>query len=534
MKGRDVMVQNLTRREFIKTAALGFLVANTIGFLPDNKVFAADNCTVKTRYGTFNGFVDKNGVKNWLGIPFAQPPVGKLRWQAPQPLKPSNKTFDAKKFGYSPIQVAIKIDEPLVDDDPTPQSEDCLTLNIWTRGEGKNKPVMVFIYGGAFVSGYSSEDLYSGPNFVMADDVVLVLFNYRLSVFGFMNMASIDPAYEDSGYLGMKDQVAALKWVKENIVAFGGDPNNITVFGESAGSISTMLLTITPAAKNLFQKVIPQSGHVDFYNEPEITARVAETFMEFSGAKTVKDLMKKSGVELKNLYEQLINSHRGSNIAEFLPTCDGKFLPKDPFKALKSGGARGIKFLTGTTADEWRAFLIGDENFFNVFRNEPNKISPVLRRYTAQTPEEIYKKWLNGRPDTEDNFADFVTQLDWRVGQELSSEYQSKFSDVYFYLFTEQAPPPIEYLRSFHAFDLPYTFNVSSEEFTPNQNLVKAIQASWAAFATTGNPDNEFIPHWEKYSANNRRTMELNSKGCVSHKDFNTQNLNALRYVYEN
>ena len=419
-----------------------------------------------------------------------------MRWQAPQPLKPSNKSFDAKKFGNSPIQVAIKIDEPIVDDDDTPQGEDCFTLNIFKHGDGKNKPVMVWIYGGAFVCGYSSEDLYSGSNFAVATDAVIVTFNYRLSVYGFMNMAAIDSAFEDSGYLGTKDQVAALKWVKENISEFGGDLDNITVFGESAGSISTMLMTVIPAAKGLFLKVIPQSGHVDFYNEPDISAQVTESFMAFCGAKTVNDLMKKSGVELKNLYENFINSRGGTNIADFLPTCDGKFIPRDPFKALKDGSAHGIKFLTGTTADEWRAFLLGDEKFFDVFRSAPEKISPVLRRYKAKTSDKVYTSWLNGRPDDDDNFAEFVTQVDWRVGQELTSEYQSNFSDVYFYLFTEQAP--INFLGACHALDLPYTFNISFEEFSPNQNLVKVIQASWAAFAATGNPNNEFIPHWEK------------------------------------
>ena len=254
--------------------------------------------------------------------------------------------------------------------------------------------------------------------------------------------------------------------------------------------------------------------------------------MSFSGAKKVSDLMKKSAVELQELYAKYLLTSDGPNLAEFAPTCDGKFLPRDPLKALREGAARGIKFLTGTTADEWHAFLLGDENFFGIYRRAPEKISPVFRRYKAQNIEEIYKKWLNGRPDTENDFANFVNQVDWRVGQELSSEYQSKFADVYFYLFSE--PSPIEMLGSCHALDLPYTFNVASEEFTPNQNLVKAIQASWAAFAATGNPDNEFIPHWEKYSANNRETMELNSKGCVLHKDLNVKNLNALRYVYEN
>ncbi|MBR0288285.1 MAG: carboxylesterase family protein, partial [Selenomonadaceae bacterium] len=378
------------------------------------------------------------------------------------------------------------------------------------------------------------DPLYNGSNVAATQDVVIVTINYRLAVFGFVNFGAIDSSFEDTGYLGLKDQVAALTWVKENIAAFGGNPDNVTIFGQSAGAISCMMLTVIPAAKGLFGKAIPQSANSYMYNTPEYSAEVAQTYMEMGGAKTMRDMMKKSSAELEQLYETVMHARIKQTVKDYLPTADGKFLPRDPFKALKDGTARGIKFLTGTTADEWRAFLLGDENFFKIFRAAPGKISPVLRRYKAQTTEEIYRAWLNGRPDTEDNFADFVTQVDWRVGQELSSEYQSQFDDVYFYLFSELLP--IEVLGSLgscHALDLPYTFNVSFDEFTPNQNLVRVIQSSWAAFAATGNPDNEFIPHWEKYSAANRQTMELNSKGCVCHKDLNTQNLNALRYVYE-
>ena len=172
LKGCDIAT-NLTRRNFIKTAAVGFLAINTLGLLPDKKVFAASDCTVKTRYGTFNGFVDKNGVKTWLGIPYAQSPVGKLRWQTPQPLKPSDKTFDAKKFGFKAVQ---NYDEEGVSQ--IPESEDCLTLNIWTRGTGKNKPVMVFIHDGAFSFESASDPIYYGSNFAAANDVVLVSMDY--------------------------------------------------------------------------------------------------------------------------------------------------------------------------------------------------------------------------------------------------------------------------------------------------------------------------------------------------------------------
>ena len=485
----------------------------------------SDNLSVKTRYGTFNGFVDENGVKTWLGIPYAQPPVGNLRWQAPQPLQQSDKTFDAKKFGFTAIQM-VDENEPA---SKNSQSEDCLTLNIWRCGEKNNLPVMFFIHGGGCCGGGSSDPLYSGSNFAASNDVIIVTINYRLNVFGFMNFAEIDKNFEDSGYLGIKDQIAALDWVKENISEFGGNPDNVTIFGESAGSISCMLLTVTPAAKGLFKKTISQSGSSIFHTKPEKSAQLAKMFIELSGVKTFGELMKKSADEIRNIYEKLVYA-RSFNLIDYFPTCDGKFLPKNPFKALQDGAARGIKILTGTTADEWRYCLRYGEDYFKNDVHE--EVSPVMQRYKSHTVQELYQKWLKNCTANYENYIDFINQLDWRVSQELAAEYQSKFDDVYFYLFSEQSP--VENLRSCHMVDVPFTFNVGNTMVpNPNQNLVKIIQATWTAFATNGNPDNEFIPHWEKYSADNRQTMELNSKGCILHKDLNTENLNSLRYVYE-
>ena len=486
-----------------------------------------EDLKIKTRYGTFNGFVDERGIKNWLGIPYAQPPVGKLRWQAPQPLQPSDKTFDAKKFGAAAVQVV----------DPTEnassykiQSEDCLTLNIWKRGDKNNLPVMVFIHGGGFSVGGSVDSLYNGSNFVAAHDVILVTLNYRLNIFGFMNLASLDKNFADcGGYLGLKDQILALKWVKENISAFGGNPDNVTIFGQSAGSISCMFLTITPDAKGLFNKAIPQSGNVTFYNTPEDSAQVAEKFLKTSGVKTVGELVQKSSDEILDIYVK-VSSGLAENPAEYLPTCDGKFLPENPLQALKDGAARGIKILTGNVADEWRLWLLFDENFCGKYRANTKKFSPIFSKYKAKTLDEIYKDWLNNRADNDENFINFVVQADWRVSQEICAEYQSNFDDVYFYVFSHRAN---ETVRACHDSDLPYVFDKIDGLPNSAPNLVKFIQASWAAFATTGNPDNELIPHWAKYSADNRQTMELNSTGCVLHKDFNTDNLNELRYLFE-
>ena len=488
----------------------------------------SENLSVKTRYGTFNGFVDERGVQTWLGIPFAQAPVRKLRWQAPQPLQPSDKTFDATKMGFAAVQM---IDEN-EGASKNPQSEDCLTLNIWKRSDKKNLPVMVFIHGGGCQSGGGSDPLYNGSNFAADNDVILVNFNYRLNIFGFVNFAAIDKNFEDcGGYLGTKDQIAALTWIKENISNFGGNPDNITIFGESAGSISCTLLSIIPVTKGLFNKAIFQSGNAGMHNKPEYTAQLAERFMELGGAKNMGDMMKKSAAELEQLCEKFSEIYFAENTSAYLPTCDGKFLPLNPLQTLKDGAAKGIKFLAGTTADEWRYFLYYGESFFEILRNNYKEMSPFRKKSTLNT-DEIYKQWLKNRPDNDENFMAFINNLDWQVGQELSAEYQSKFEDVYFYLFSEWSP--LENVRSCHTVDLPYTFNVGNNKVpNPNQNLVKIVQKSWAAFATTGNPNNEFIPHWEKYSAKNRQTMELNSKGCTLHKDLNTENLNELRYVYE-
>ena len=493
----------------------------------------SENLNVKTRYGTFNGFVDEKGVQTWLGIPYAKPPVGKLRWQDTQKLEPSDKTFDAKKLGASAIQEYDEIEVA----SKNRQSEDCLTINIWKKSDKKNLPVMVFIHGGSFMHGGTFDPLYNGNNIAVAHDVIVVSFNYRLNIFGFMHFGMIDKNFEGSGLLGLKDQITALEWVKENISEFGGNPENITIFGESAGSISCMLLSVTPAAKGLFQKAIPESGPSRFVHDMEHAAKLTDDFMNLSGTRKMSDLLKKSSDELRDIYLKLFEMRIKTAHSDFVPACDGKFVPEDPFTAMKNGDARGIKFLTGVNECEWGYWLLYDENYFKNFYETHNKISLVMSRYkarTSHTSKEVYEKWLGNRPDTEENYMDYINQVDWRLGQELDAENQSKFNDVYHYLFTETTAR--KELGSFHSLELAFVFNKPYVEFsfTPDPTLVKQIQASWAAFATNGNPDNEFIPHWEKYTVDNRQTMVLNSKGCTLHKDLNVENLNALRYVYEN
>ncbi len=232
--------------------------------------------------------------------------------------------------------------------------------------------------------GGTIEPLYNGSNLAASNDFIVVSFNYRLNIFGFMHFETVYSLLEDSGYLGLKDQIAALQWIKENIAEFDGNPDNITIFGKSAGSMSTMLLTLVPDSKNLFQKIISQSGNVSFYNEPENSAQIAENFMKFSGAKTVGDLMKKSAVELQQLYSKYLYVSDGSNLSDFSPACDGKFFALRPFYSHKNGAAREIKFLTGVNTCEWSYWLLYDENYFKNFYEINDKISLVMSRYKSR------------------------------------------------------------------------------------------------------------------------------------------------------
>lgn len=526
-----MLEKNLSRRNFIKMTTLSTMAFATTSFIGDEKFFVPDNCSAWIRQGTYKGFLDKNGVKTWLGIPYAKPPVGKLRWRAPEMPEPSESVFDAKKFGNSPMQERDEVEPASL----LPQSENCLTLNIWTRNSGGRKPVMVFIPGGGFVSGGSGDPLYNGANLAAANNVVVVTINYRLNIFGFMNFAAIDSDFEDSGYLGIKDQVAALKWVKENIDAFGGDPDNVTVFGESAGAGSTLLLSITPAAKGLFQKAIAQSGHLAFYHTPEKSAQLAAEFMALGGYSNMRELMKKSAGELLSTYEALCARRIFSTEVDYFPTADGKFLPAHPLRALKDGAARGVKFLTGTTAEEYRYWLLYFKNFVESLPEFHMKITPVLYESMFASYEEIYRSWQENHMDLDepDRYLEFANQLDWRIGQELTAEYQSAFDDVYFYLFSQTSP--VEELGSCHAIDLPFVFNNPSDDIEPKPpaKLIKQVQAAWTSFAATGNPNNALIPTWTPYTAADRCTMEINSKSWTCHQNLNAQNLNELRHVYE-
>ena len=316
---------------------------------------------VKTRTGVYVG-EEKQKTICFLGIPYAKPPVGELRWKAPEPLPASEAVFEAKNFGASAIQVEhsgsiIKYHR---------QSEDCLTLNIHV-GEEKTetgKPVLVLFHHGDFTCGSSADPLLYGDDFVSAHpDIVFVSFNYRLGIFGFIDFSEV-PGGEtrpDTLNLGLLDQIAALKWIKENIASFGGDPDRITVLGFESGATSILLLAASGQAKGLFRKAFIFNGSPAFaYDTPEASRTLAKDLLKETKSSTMEELLQLETEALKDAAQRLWQ-HMCA------PTCDGKLIPVDVYHACRDGAVSGIEFIIGFSGNEMQTFrsFAGDQKYEN-------------------------------------------------------------------------------------------------------------------------------------------------------------------------
>ena len=317
------------------------------------------DCAVRTRTGVYVGEKYKE-AHVFLGIPYAKPPVGELRWKAPEALPSSEAVFEARNFGASAIQVEHK--GSIVRHHR--QSEDCLTLNIavGTEKSEAKKPVLVLFHHGDFTSGGAVDPLLYGGNYVSAhQDVVLVSFNYRLGIFGFIDFSEVPggEACPDALNLGLLDQIAALEWIRENIGAFGGDPERVTLLGFESGATCICLLAASERAKGLFQRAFVVSGSPDAaYDTPENSRALASALLKETNASTMAELMQLDTDTLKDAAQRL-----WMNMCA--PTCDGTLIPADVYRAYRDGAASGIEFVVGIINGEVRAFraAFGSKNY---------------------------------------------------------------------------------------------------------------------------------------------------------------------------
>lgn len=463
---------------------------------------------VKTDAGLLEGQKASPGstILSFKGIPYAAPPIGDLRWKEPQPITPWEGVRPAVSFGSRCMQAPIYPDMVFRDQAP---SEDCLTLNVWTPSikPGIKLPVMVWIHGGGFQAGASSEPRQEGEN-LARKGVVLVSVNYRLGFFGFLALPelSAQSEYSANGNYGLLDQVAALKWVKQNISAFGGDADNVTIFGESAGSFSVSYLMASPLAKGLFQKAIGESGSglggktLNALSLKEQEAKGAEALTKLIGTTDPKDLRAKSAQELLSLLAK-----EPSLAYSFIPCIDGYFLPQLPSAIYRAGKQAHIPLLAGWNRDEGggiAAFAkrnITAASFKETAAKDfEEKAEQFLTYYPAKTDAEAIASAKDLAGDR------FIALATWKW---LEAHATSGESPVYRYRF-DQAPPPDKYhpegSGAYHSSEIEYVFgNFASKPAAwtaLDRQVSEQMMNYWTNFAKTGDPNGKGLPAWPVYA----------------------------------
>lgn len=503
---------------------------------------ASDAPTVKCVNGQFVGAVEDNGVVSFKGIPYAKAPVGDLRWKAPLPAEPSDSTYQATEFGNAAIQNYSETEAA----SHYNRSEDCLTLNVWTKDlNTKGKPVMIWIHGGAYILGGTVDPLYNGK-YLVADnpDIVLVTINYRVGLMGFIDFSHVPggEAYPDAPYLGILDQQMAMRWVKDNIEAFGGDPENVTIFGESAGGGSVCCHLVAKGSEGLFNRAIAMSGalNLTFSQEDFDKYDQAEALLRLSGCKNMDELMQLSEARILELIEMETGRcgiEGGSILAQVNnhPMRDDKrsIIPTDPFKALAEGASKDVDIIIGTTSDEMRYWTylytyMGEDglqlfcdHFLSSKEEEARKAlgedGGVIDKFieTAQceqdeTSAKYPKIWERTELQTEMFFR--LPSL-IMANNHVAAGGKGK---TYMYYFGKGFAKDGHYdwKGACHACELTYAFNnVDFEAGGPyDPMLTKNFSTAFTNFARTGNPSQEGI-EWSTYTPEGVNTMVI-GKDC--------------------
>ncbi len=474
------------------TAAVCTAIASLAGSLLMSAPSLADQSGVPTPVvTTANGKLQGTSTQHdkldiFRGIPYAAPPVGPLRWRAPQPAKPWKGVREATHFGAACVQKVAR-QEPEKSLKDYPQSEDCLTLNVWRPANvpaNKPLPVMVWVHGGSFRFGAGSLGVYDGAELAKRG-VIVVTLNYRLGLFGTFAYPGLAPAGEPTGNFGLLDVIQALKWVNGNISAFGGDPHKVTLFGESAGGVSVAYLMTSPLAKGLFQQAIVESGGLAI---PEFDPKTAEKVAH----RVAGDLKAKSPADLRKLSAEAI---RDANTApaETMPFIDGTILPSKLRDAFTTGKAAAMPLIIGSNSAE--------AGFFGP-------------RYWKGFPDDMGKdNWAKLKPTC----FDYGTQSDDACAEQAASEFfaglttramergASKNAPVYAYRFGWVPPEKRDSVRgAIHTSEIAYVYGhvaADPKADEASRKLSDDLANRWVAFAKTGVPDAGKKPDWPRFKA---------------------------------
>jgi para-nitrobenzyl esterase len=474
---------------------------------------------VKTAAGMVQGVATADQqIRTFKGIPYAAPPVGDLRWRAPQPAAAWQGTRDASKFGPACLQGSIYGDINFSE-----LSEDCLTLNIWTAAKSATErlPVMVWIHGGGFQAGGGAEPRHDGVAFARRG-VVLVTFNYRLGVFGFLSHPELtrESGHNASGNYGLLDQVEALRWVQANIAAFGGDPGNVTIFGESAGSLSVSALMASPLARGLFHKAIGESGA--YFRAIGGLSLAPRSETEQAGATFVSSLGAESIAAARAMAGDAVLQAALKVQPWFAPNVDGYALTEDVNSAFSAGRQSRVPLLAGWNADEVRAGVV-----FGPQKPTAQSFAEDTRRRFGSDGDAILKAYP-AATDAEAVEAAAALATDLFMGYStwkwIETHARTARVPVYRYSFDRKIPvaPDAKIngmpatsrdIGARHAGEIEYVFGaLDSLKDVPwepsDRKLSDAMTTYWANFAKSGDPNGQGLPKWPRYHAG-RRVLHL-------------------------
>ena len=506
----------------------------------------AQNVIVETNCGKIRG-IEESGVKVFKGVPYAESPEGEGRFAPPRKLATWTGVRDAFEFGDRAMQDdnAFALPPALLKlfagRELPPMSENCLVLNVWTPAvnDGRKRPVMFWCHGGAFIAGSGDSPWYDGTNLCRKGDVVVVTINHRLGAFGYLHLGELgSEEFAASGNAGMLDIVAALEWVRDNIAAFGGDPGNVTIFGESGGGAKVSVLMAMPAAEGLFHKAIIQSGpavQMASRDNASETARQLMAELNLNSDK-VRELRRIPALELARAQAAVLKKVSLMSFANrrrvgFNPVVDGKHLPGGPFAPTAPAISANIPLMIGTNKDEMTLFF-GLAPWLDGL--DEAAMRQRVQMFVGEQADRIIEPYRRARPN--DSLRDLVLAIATDHAMRMSSlvtadrKVAQHGAAVFVYMFTWETPVLDGKLKSPHALEIPFVFDtVETSGLTGDSPtrfaLAETMSRTWLAFARTGNPNHAGIPGWPPYSLEQRSTMMFDNQCRVENDPYRAERL---------